>query len=193
MDALNAELRQVRRERGELTGEDVQLETKHGRADFAVGDRVQFTDTDKKLRIYNGNVGTITAARPSTGEITATLDAAGKEGREVDWSAAEFEGFRHGYAGTIYKGQGKTLDRTYLYHTEHWRSAASYVALTRQRESAEVFVARETARDAGQLARQMARGEVRAASVAWATRDELSQEQKREAEREERAASCGTR
>ncbi len=186
VDTLNAELRQVRRERGELTGHDVQLETKHGRAAFAVGDRVQFTDTDKKLRIYNGNVGTITRLDPSTGEITATLDAAGKEGREVRWSAADFEGFRHGYAGTIYKGQGKTLDRTYLYHTEHWRSAASYVALTRQRESAEVFVARKTARDAGQLARQMARGEVRAASIAWPTRDELTQEQKREAEREER-------
>ena len=153
---------------------------------LAVGNRVQFTDSDKKLRIYNGNVGTITRLDPSTGEITATLDAAGKEGREVRWTAANFEGFRHGYAGTIYKGQGKTLDRTYLYHTEHWRSAASYVALTRQRESAEVFVARETAPDAGQLARQMARGEVRAASIAWPTRDELTQKQKREAEREER-------
>ena len=186
VDALNAELRQVRRDRGELTGRDVALETKHGRAAFAVGDRVQFTDTDKKLRIYNGNVGTITRLDPATGEITARLDAAGKDGREVRWSAAEFEGFRHGYAGTIYKGQGKTLDRTYLYHTEHWRSAASYVALTRQRESAEVFVARETARDAGQLARQMGRGEVRAASIAWPTRDELTREQKQEAEREER-------
>ena len=93
---------------------------------------------------------------------------------------------RHGYAGTIYKGQGKTLDRTYLYHTEHGRSAASYVALTRQRESAQVFVARETARDTGQLARQMARGEVRSASLAWATRDELAREQKQEAERQER-------
>jgi hypothetical protein len=130
-------------------------------------------------------MGTITRMDPRSGEITARLDAAGKDGREVRWSAAEFEGFRHGYAGTIYKGQGKTLDRTYLYHTEHWRSAASYVALTRQRESAEVFVARETARDAGQLARQMGRGEVRAASIAWPTRDELTQEQKRAVEREE--------
>lgn len=111
------------------------------------------------------------------------LDAAGRNGREVSWTAAEFGGFRHGYAGTIYKGQGKTLDRTYLYHTEHWRSAASYVALTRQRESAEVFVARETARDAGQLARQMARGEVRSASIAWATRSELGAEQNRAAEK----------
>jgi len=66
---------------------------------------------------------------------------AGQGGR-LNWSAADFERFRHGYAGTICKGQGKTLDRTYLYHTEHWRSAASYVALTRQRESAQMFVAR---------------------------------------------------
>jgi hypothetical protein len=35
-------------------------------------------------------------------------------------------------------------------------------------------VARETARDAGQLAWQMARGEVKAASVAWATREEVT-------------------
>ena len=48
------------------------------------------------------------------------------------------------------------------------------MALTRQRESAQVLVARETARDPGQLAWQMARGEVKAASVAWATREELA-------------------
>ena len=36
-------------------------------------------------------------------------------------------------------------DHTYLYHTHHWRSAASCVALSRQHESAQVFVARGTA------------------------------------------------
>jgi Ti-type conjugative transfer relaxase TraA len=171
---LNAELRQVRRERGELASPDMRFATKHGEADFAVGDRVQFTETDKKLHIYNGNAGVITGIDVRTGQVTARLDAAaGAPGREVTWNAAEFQGFRHGYAGTIYKGQGKTLDHTYLLHTHHWRAAASYVALTRQRESAQVFVATETARDVRQLARQMARGEVRAASVAWATADEL--------------------
>ncbi len=175
VDALNAELRQVRRDRGELAGADVRFETKHGPADFSPGDRVQFTDTLKPARIYNGNVGTITDIDADTGVIRARLDAAaGQPGREVVWSASEFSGFRHGYAGTIYKGQGRTLDHTYLYHTHHWRAAASYVALTRQRESAQVFVARETAHDVAQLARQMARGEIKAASVAWATVDELT-------------------
>jgi Ti-type conjugative transfer relaxase TraA len=170
VDALNAELRQVRRARGELGSPDVRLATKHGAAEFAIGDRVQFTDTDKRAHIYNGNVGTLTGLDARTGQLTAMLDS----GREVSWSAAAFQGFRHGYAGTIYKGQGKTLDHSYLYHTAHWRAAASYVALTRQRDSAQVFVARETAGDAAQLARQMARGEVKAASVTWATRAEVS-------------------
>src|SRR5271170_5365986 len=174
VDALNAELRTVRRERGELSGPEIELATKHGPASFAVGDRVQFTDTDKRAGIYNGNAGTITAIDERRRELRAVLDASGhSRGREVVWSAVEFSGFRHGYAGTIYKGQGKTLDHTYLYHTHHWRSAASYVALTRQRESAQVFVARETARDARELAWQMARGEIKAASIAWATHEEL--------------------
>ena len=43
---------------------------------------MQFIDMDKKLRIYNGNVGTITRLDPATGEITAQLDAAGRDGRE---------------------------------------------------------------------------------------------------------------
>jgi ATP-dependent exoDNAse (exonuclease V) alpha subunit len=96
-------LRAVRRARGEL-GADHVFTTKHGDSAFAVGDRVQFTDTLKGAGIYNGNAGTITAIDRDTGRISARLDAAtGREGRSVSWSASEFAGFRHGYAGTIYK------------------------------------------------------------------------------------------
>lgn len=171
VDALNADLRQVRKARGEL-GEGVAFQTKHGPAEFAVGDRVQFTDTIKRDGIFNGAVATITGI-DGGGRITAALDRPVGAQASVSWDANQFDGFRHGYAGTIYKGQGKTLDHTYLYHSHHWRQAASYVALTRQRESATIFAATETAADLGVLARQMSRTEVRAASVAWATADEL--------------------
>ena len=181
VDRLNVDLRAVRRERGEL-GEDHRFTTKHGEAAFAVGDRVQFSDTLRSAKIYNGNAGTVMGIDADTGVIRATLDGSGAQGREVVWSASEFAGFRHGYAGTIYKGQGKTLDHTYLLHTEHWRQASSYVALTRQRESARIFAASETARDVRELAWQMSRVEVRSASVAWATADELKPELRQRAE-----------
>jgi Ti-type conjugative transfer relaxase TraA len=178
VNALNKDLRSVRRERGEL-GEDLLFTSKHGEAAFAVGDRLQFTDTLKGAGIYNGNAGTVTRIDRNVGRISVTLDAAaGREGRDVEWYASEFNGFRHGYAGTIYKGQGKTLDHTYLMHTRHWRAASSYVALTRQRESARIFVAVETARDLRQLARQIGRNEIKSASVAYATADELTPKQR---------------
>ena len=156
---LNAEIRAVRRARGEL-GPDHELPTAEGKRAFAAGDRLQFTGTDKQRGLYNGTVGTIEAIEDGT--VTVKLD--GRTGQKVSFDTTAFDKFRHGYAGTIYKGQGRTLDQTYLYHSEHWRSAASYVALTRHRDKAELFVATNTARDVTQLARQMARVDERRAA-----------------------------
>ena len=70
-------------------------------------------------------------------------------------------------AGTVYKGQGRTITQTYLLHTRHWHSTSSYVALTRQTEQAEVFVSRQSASDVATLAQQMGRSEERGASLRW--------------------------
>jgi hypothetical protein len=134
--------------------------TKHGSSEFAAGDRIQFTGTDRALSIYSGNAGIIESIEGN--RIGVRLDGGG--GARIEFDAALFVDFRHGYAGTIYKGQGRTLDQTYLYHSEHWRAAASYVALSRHREKAELFVARQTAHDLGTLARQMGRVEERRAA-----------------------------
>jgi Ti-type conjugative transfer relaxase TraA len=162
VDKLNHQLREQQRQRGVL-GRDQEFETSYGPRDFATGDRVQFTATDKKRGIMNGMAGSIEAIDGS--EITVRLD--GRQEKQVTFDAAEFQDFRHGYAGTIYKGQGRTLDQTYLYHSEHWRESSSYVALTRHRDKTELFVAVETARDLGQLAGQMGRTEDRRAASSY--------------------------
>ena len=129
--------------------------------DFAAGDRLQFTGTDKKQRISQRRGRHSADDRGQRRSRCGSTDDGEASGR---FDAEEFQDFRHGYAGTIYKGQGRTLDQTYLYHSEHWRSAASYVALTRHRDKAELFVARNTAADVKQLARQMARVDDRRAA-----------------------------
>ena len=139
VDRLNASLRAVMRDSGRL-GEDHQFTTKHGRAAFAAGDRLQITGTDKNLGLFNGTAGTITAIKD--GKITLARD--GQKNDRVTLDPAVFQDFRHGYAGTIYKAQGRTLDKTYLYHSDHWRSSSGYVALTRHRESTALFVARNS-------------------------------------------------
>jgi Ti-type conjugative transfer relaxase TraA len=156
---INFAIRRVRRERDEL-GKDHKFATARGQEAYATGDRVQIIGTDKKRGLLNGHAGTIAKIEDTT--IHLNLD--GRAGRVIAFDAEEFKDFRHGYAGTIYKGQGRTLDQTYLYHSEHWRSAASYVALTRHRDNAEVFVARNTAPTLKELARQMARVDNRRAA-----------------------------
>ena len=159
VDQLNAAIRRVRRARGEIM-RSVRFDTKHGLADFSIGDRVQFTGTDKRCGIYNGVAGTLAAIDGS--RISIAPD--GAAGQPITFDANQFKEFRHGYAGTIYKGQGRTISATYLYHSEHWRSAASYVALTRHKDKAVLFVARNTAKDLRTLAHQMGRFDDRRAA-----------------------------
>lgn len=150
--ALNIDLRAIRRERGQL-GEDHLLNTRDGQTAFAQGDRVQFTGSayysaTKAEGLVTGGMGTI---RNIDGlRVTVELDArAGQKPRTVsftvgeDEKAGEFNALRHGYAGTIYKGQGRTLDQSYLYHSESWKASAAYVALSRHRDTTSLFVARE--------------------------------------------------
>ena len=161
VNELNVALRAVRKERGELEWKDQSIKTSHGRFDFSSGDRIQFTGTDKRAGIVNGTTGTIQAIDGT--HLAVRLD--GPERKTINFDAANFDHFRHGYAGTVHKGQGDTLDHTYLYHSEHWRSAPSYVALTRHREQTELFVATNTAANLSALAKQVARQEeTRAAS-----------------------------
>jgi Ti-type conjugative transfer relaxase TraA len=159
VDRLNRDLRAVRLGREEL-GTSYGFDTKHGYFEFAAGDRIQFTGTDKVRGILNGNAGVIERIRET--EITIRFD--GDQDRRLTFDAEQFIAFRHGYAGTIYKGQGRTIDAAYLYHTNHWRRAASYVALSRHREKVGLFVARDVALGLRDLAWQMARREERRAA-----------------------------
>jgi hypothetical protein len=159
--ALNDYAREVHKRRGDL-GEDCTLKTAHGEAVFATGDRIQFAGNGYGKKainagLSNGYVGTIKEIAFEgdflTPRVTVTLDTAkGEKPKEVsfvvgsDGKAGEFDNFKHGYAGTIYRGQGNTLDESYVCHSAQWRGSAAYVALTRHREDVQIFASHETVR-----------------------------------------------
>jgi ATP-dependent exoDNAse (exonuclease V) alpha subunit len=49
----------------------------------------------------------------------------------------------HGYAATIHKAQGVTVDRSYLLGSKYLDAHASYVGMTRHRESVDLFYSQE--------------------------------------------------
>ena len=178
--ALNAHAREVHKGRGEL-GEDCTLKTAHGEATFATGDRIQFAGNGYGKKainagLSNGQVGTIMeiASEGDKPRITVMLDtAAGEKPHEVSFvvgsngKAGEFDNFKLGYAGTIYRGQGNTLDQAFVCHSSQWRGSAAYVALTRHREDVQIFAAHETVADIEAMARGMARPENKRAATAY--------------------------
>ena len=162
VDVFNMAMREHLQTRGVVARDNHCFTTKHGRFDFSVGDQLIMTDTDKRAELINGQGGKIVGIDG----MFITLEPSKREGRELlTIDASVFTGFRHGYAGTIYKGQGRTVDHAYIYHTSHWGQANSYVALSRHKATAHMFVAGEY-RDTGKLAKSLKRDDSKITSLA---------------------------
>ena len=124
---LNDGVQEIEIARGRVTNLHV-FETERGTLRVGEGDRLAFRGTDKRRGILNGAIATV---EKIDGEHLTVRTVRGKR---IAFHINEFSNFDLGYSGSIYRGQGKTLDEVYLFHTSHWRDAASYVALTRSRK-----------------------------------------------------------
>lgn len=139
---LNDIARGLRREQGEL-GEDHVLKTARGDRAFAEHDRIYFLQNDRDLSVKNGTLGTI--QRIQGNMLTVQLDKSDSQKipRTVTFSVDRYDTLDHGYAATIHKSQGVTVDRAYILASKYMDSHAAYVGLSRHRESADLFYGRD--------------------------------------------------
>ncbi len=108
--------------------------------EFAVGDRLQFTQSYKDLRIANRDLGTVLGLED--GKMSVRLD--GKAARTITFDPAEFRQFDHGYAVTSHSSQGITTERVLAnFDTDSSRSLINtrlaYVAISRASEDARIY------------------------------------------------------
>ena len=137
------------------------FDTCRGTIDLVEGDRIQLHGNDRKLGLFNGLVGTVRFVAED--RITFVPDG----GRELSFDPRTFQDWALGYAGTTYRGQGKTQAHVYaLYdHKLAWHARTSYVGFTRHKESMAMFVPRSLAADTDTLIRQMERADQTQASI----------------------------
>jgi len=148
--ALNALARGKLREDSAL-GADVSITTERGTREFATGDRLMFLRNDHGLGVKNGSLGTVRAV--SAQRMAVLLD----DGRSVAFDTKSYAHIDHGYAATIHKSQGVTVDRTHVLATPGMDQHSSYVALSRHRDSVSLHYGRDDFTDAGKLARVLSR------------------------------------
>ncbi|RSY85980.1 Ti-type conjugative transfer relaxase TraA [Sphingomonas koreensis] len=148
--SLNELARGQLRAAGDL-GTEVDVETARGQRAFAAGDRVMFLRNERGLGVKNGSLGrvdSITAAR-----MAVMLD----DGRAVAFDIKDYADIDHGYAATVHKAQGMTVDRVHVLATPGLDRHAAYVALSRHRDAVDVHYGRDDFADQGKLVRALSR------------------------------------
>jgi Ti-type conjugative transfer relaxase TraA len=148
--ALNDAARERMHASGEL-GNDVSVKTERGERPFASGDRIMFLRNERDLGVKNGTLGIIEQVTPQ--RMAVRTD----DGRAVTFDTKDYAHIDHGYAATIHKAQGMTVDRAHVLATPGMDSHGAYVALSRHRNGVELHYGRDDFADQLKLVRTLSR------------------------------------
>lgn len=121
--------------------------------DYAMGDRVRFTQNDSHgvhvknteetnsigKGVKNGTFGTIEAYDENKALLTVCLDG----NRRVQFNTNDYDHITHGYAMGIHKSEGSTFDRSFVSPDPLMDPSTLLVTMTRHREDVQVYVNRE--------------------------------------------------
>jgi len=147
---LNRDARERLHAQNEL-GPDVAIRTERGLRDFADQDRILFLKNERDLGVKNGTLGTI--ERAASDNLAVRLD----DGRRIKVDLKSYSHVDHGYAATVHKTQGMTVDKTHVLATPGLDAHASYVALSRHREGTALHYGRDDFADETALRRTLSR------------------------------------
>jgi len=134
--ALNEEVRDRLKASGAL-GAEVALTVERGERMFAKNDRVMFLRNERSIGVKNGSLGTV--QNVDRMRMAVMLD----DGLSVAFDLKDYTHVDHGYAATIHKAQGMTVDRVQVLATPGVDSHSTYVELSRHREQVDLYYGRD--------------------------------------------------
>ncbi len=162
--ALNEAARERMRAAGEL-GDEVRVTVERGARHFASGDRVMFLQNERGLGVKNGTLGTVEHVNAQS--MTVRTD----DSRSVQFDLKDYNKIDHGYAATVHKAQGMTVDRAHVLATPGMDAHSSYVALSRHREGLELHYGRDDFASQDRLTRTLSRDRAKDMASDYEQRD----------------------
>jgi len=130
------------------------FKTADGVRSFAAGDQIVFLKNEGSLGVKNGMLGKVVEAAP--GRIVAVLGD-GEHRAQVTVEQRFYSNVDHGYATTVHKSQGATVDRVKVLASLSLDRHLTYVAMTRHREDLGVYFGRRSFAKAGDLVEILSR------------------------------------
>jgi Ti-type conjugative transfer relaxase TraA len=185
-DGLNVAIRSTLRARGELGGDHAvqlvervesseQVDSQRSRTMMlAAGERIMFLRNDYDIDVKNGSLGTIERieAREQSSKPGSILHVRLDDGRSISIDSATYGEIDYGYALTIHKSQGMTVDRAYVLATKSLHAELAYVAMTRHKTSLTLASGKDEFADATALSRALSRVDEKSFSAYHGVRPE---------------------
>ncbi|MFG1466064.1 Ti-type conjugative transfer relaxase TraA [Xanthobacter sp. DSM 24535] len=122
--------------------------TEDGVRRFAAGDQIVFLRNEGSLGVKNGMIGKVVEAEPR--RFVAEIGE-GEHRHRVEVDQRFYRNVDHGYATTVHKSQGATVDRVKVLATLSLDRHLTYVAMTRHREDVALYYGRRSFGKAGGL------------------------------------------
>jgi Ti-type conjugative transfer relaxase TraA len=122
-------------ERG-VVADGFAFKTEDGIRRFATGDQIVFLKNEGSLGVKNGMLAKVLEAAP--GRLVAEIGS-DENRRQVTIEHRFYNNLDHGYATTIHKSQGATVDRVKVLASLSLDRHLTYVAMTRHREDLAVY------------------------------------------------------
>jgi hypothetical protein len=157
--ALNEAARAIRHAAGEL-GADHMLQTESGLLPFAEGDRIYFLRNERGLGgvgVKNGTLATLTGIAGERLTVALDGETGAGTGAEIVFDLADYADIGHGYAATIHKNQGATVDQAHVLATLGMDRHLAYVAMSRHRHAARLHWSEEDFRSPEMLRDRLGR------------------------------------
>lgn len=142
--AINQAIKSARVAQSETTPE-VMFDTNHGPRTFTAGDRILFTSNDRDLGVRNGMLATVETIGGERLTVRFDADEVGQRSH-LTFSPLEFPAIDHGFAVTIHRAQGCTVDRSFVLASRTLDKNLTYVALTRHRQETGFYTAPDIAK-----------------------------------------------
>ena len=142
---LNAMARESMKEKGHFSGPRIETTVRdrdgnsEGKREFQAGDRLYFKKNDRKMGVMNGETGTLTKINVTSDGSECTFFVKLDNGKEIAFDPRDYAQIDHGYALTIHKSQGETVDFSSNMVTGMGLNAL-YVQLTRHRDGMQIVL-----------------------------------------------------
>ena len=183
VNQLNKIARTLMRESGYLKGDDYIVKTQKGEIPIACGDDIVFNAPNREMHVVNGSRGRVSSVISDENNRVIALNVE-KDGQIVRVDTEQYKTFNHGYASTIHKAQGLTVDDAFVLANRGMNANLAYVALTRHRKNVKIVYSRDQMKNNQELIRSMSQAEEKTFSVDFNVSQELFHTQQEITQRE---------